>query len=183
MQRACIHLGQHQHPVRVGDYRDARKKINVPIEEHIEQTSQSTVSKIVMEASKDLVGELLLCNEGDPPMVLTLKDLEPVFDSCKELNSPSLRNRIYTFKYLWRFGVMDGITKLRGLSNWAYVQRNMFPGQGDDSDKVFIFKMFEVGSGSGVNLVEWIQRYGHLELAWIMFDPTTLVFERGAVSL
>ena len=70
-----------------------------------------------MEASKDLIDELLLCNEGDPPMVLTLKDLEPIFDSCKELNSPSLRNRVYTFKYQWRFGIMDGITKLRGLNN------------------------------------------------------------------
>ena len=43
------------------------------------------------------------------------------FDSCKELNSPNLRNRVTTFKHLRRFGVMDGITKLRGLSNWAYV--------------------------------------------------------------
>ena len=128
MERACIHLGQHQHPVRIGIYRDARKKIDALIEEHVERTPQATVSKIVMEARKDLVGELLLCNEGNPPMVLTFKDLEPVFDSCKKLNSPSLRNRVYTFKYLQRFGVMDGITKLRGLSNWAYVPRNMFPG-------------------------------------------------------
>ena len=74
-----------------------------------------------MEASKDLLGEFLLCNEGDLPMVLTLKDLEPVFDSCKKLNSPSLRNKVYTFKNLLRFGLMDGITKLRSLSNWAYV--------------------------------------------------------------
>jgi hypothetical protein len=40
-----------------------------------------------------------------------------------------------------------------GVSNWAYVQRNMFRGQGDDSDKVFIFKMSEVGPGCGVDLV------------------------------
>ena len=98
-------------------------------------------------------------------MVLTLKDLELVFDSCNKLNSPSLRNRVYIFKYLRRFGVMDGITKLRGLSNWAYVQRNMFPGQGDDSNKVFIFKMSEVGSGSGVDLVVRMQPSGDLELA------------------
>ena len=70
MQRACIHLGQYQHRVRIGDYRDARKKIDALIEEHVERTPQATVSKIVMEASKDLVGELLFCNEGDLPMVL-----------------------------------------------------------------------------------------------------------------
>ena len=39
-----------------------------------------------------------------------------------------------------RYSVMDGITKLCSLSNWAYIQRNMFPGQGDDSNKVFILR-------------------------------------------
>ena len=70
-----------------------------------------------MEISKDLLSQYLIRNEDDPPTVLSLNELEPVFDSCKELNSPSLQNRVYTFKYLHRFGVMDGITKLRGLSN------------------------------------------------------------------
>ena len=70
-----------------------------------------------METSKDLLDQYLIHNEDDPPTVLSLNELEPVFDSCKELNSPSLRNWVYTFKYLRRFGVMDGITKLRGLSN------------------------------------------------------------------
>ena len=64
---------------------------------------------------------------------------------------------------------MDGITKLRGLSNWAYVQQNMFPGQGDDFDKVFIFKMSEVGPGSGVDLVKRMQPSGNLEHVWSMF--------------
>ena len=58
------------------------------------------VSKIVMEASKDVDGEYFICNEGDPPTVLSLNELELVFDSCKELNFSSLGNRIYTFKYL-----------------------------------------------------------------------------------
>ena len=65
---------------------------------------------------------------------------------------------------------MDGITKLRGLSNWAYVQRSIFPGQGDDSDKVFVFKMSEVEPGSGVHLVRRMQLGGDLESAWIMSD-------------
>ena len=119
-QRACIHLGHHSHPVKVGDCRESRKKIDALIEKHVDQTPQATVSKIVMEASKDLLGEYLIRDENDPPTILSLNELEPVFDSCKELNSPSLQNRVYTFKYLRRFGVMDGITKLRGLSNWAY---------------------------------------------------------------
>ena len=120
-QRACIHLGYHSHPVKVGDYKQSRKKIDALIEEHIDRTPQAMVNKIVMEASKDLFDEYLICDEGDPPTVLSLNELESVFDSCKELNSPSLRNKVYTFKYLQRFGVMDNISKLWGLCNWAYI--------------------------------------------------------------
>ena len=48
------------------------------------------VSKIVMEASKDLLGKYLIRNKGDLPTALSLNKLEPVFDSCKELNFPTL---------------------------------------------------------------------------------------------
>ena len=89
-QRACIHLGHHSHPVKVGDYRQSRKKIDGLIDEHIERTPQATVNKIVMEARKDLLSKHLICDENDPPTILSLNELEPVFDSCKELNSPSL---------------------------------------------------------------------------------------------
>jgi hypothetical protein len=65
---------------------------------------------------------------------------------------------------------MDGIAKLRGVRNWAYIQRNQFSGQGNDADKVFIFKMSEVGPGSGVDLVRRMQLGGDLRNAWIMSD-------------
>ena len=123
------------------------------------------VSKIVMETSKNLLGQYLNRNEDDASTVLSLNELEPIFDSYKELNSPSLRNRVYMFKYLWRFGVMDGIMKLRGFSNWPYIQKNMFLGQGNNFEKVFIFKMSEIGSGSGVDLVRRMQPGGDLEHA------------------
>ena len=46
----------------------------------------------------------------------------------------------------------------------------MFSGQGDDSKKVFIFKMSEISSGSRVDLVRRMQPGGGLKHAWIMFD-------------
>ena len=75
------------------------------------------VGKIVVEASKDLFGKYLLYNEGDPLTILSSNELEPIFDSCKEFNFPSLQNRNYTFKYLQRFGILDGIIKLTSLNN------------------------------------------------------------------
>jgi hypothetical protein len=65
---------------------------------------------------------------------------------------------------------MDGIAKLRGVSTWAYVQRNQFPDEGDDTNKNFVFEMSEVGPGSGVDLVKRMPPGGDLEHAWIMFD-------------
>ena len=71
-----------------------------------------------METNKDLLGNYLLRDEADPQTGdLSFEQLEPVFEQCKQLNSPNLRNRIYSFKYLRRYGVLDGITKFRGLSN------------------------------------------------------------------
>jgi hypothetical protein len=46
----------------------------------------------------------------------------------------------------------------------------MFPGQGSDSDKVFVFKIYEVGPGSGVDLVKRMQPGGDLEDVWMMFN-------------
>jgi hypothetical protein len=65
---------------------------------------------------------------------------------------------------------MDSITMLRGCSNWSYVQKNMFPGQGFDFDKVFLFKMSEVGPNNGVDLVKRMQPSGDLQDVWIIFD-------------
>jgi hypothetical protein len=50
------------------------------------------------------------------------------------------------------------------------VQENRFPGQGKQTDKVFVFKMSEVGHGSGVDLVKRMQPGGDLQDARVMFD-------------
>ena len=77
-QRACIYLGHHNLLVKIGDCRQNRKKIDALIEEHVERTPQATVSKIVMEASKDLLGQHLICDENDPPIVLSLNFSVPL---------------------------------------------------------------------------------------------------------
>ena len=93
-QRACIHLGNRRHLVKVGNCRDSRQRIDALIEEHIERTPQATHSKIVLEAIKDLVGEFLLRNDSDPNHLLSLEELQPVFYCCKEMNSPTSATRL-----------------------------------------------------------------------------------------
>jgi hypothetical protein len=120
-QPACIHLGNHRYPVKVGNCRHSRKRIDALIEEHVKRTPQTSHSKKKFEASKDLVGQVLLPNDNGPHQFFSLEELEPVFLSLQRVACPHLRNKVTTFKYLHRLGIIDGIAKLRGVSTRAYV--------------------------------------------------------------
>ena len=91
--RACIHLGTHDHPLKVGDYRDTKAEISGLIEEQIEKTPQATKSAVVLEASKVLIGNYLLQPEDAPSKKLTLEELVPVFDRCKDMASQTSATR------------------------------------------------------------------------------------------
>jgi hypothetical protein len=170
MTRACLHLRVHEHPMKVGEDQEIKERTRKLIEDQVERTPKATNFAIVMEANKELVDELLIDPEGAPVIKFDLEELVLVLEKCKYMSSPSIKNDITAFRYIQRFGVMDGIAKLRGCSHWAYVQENKFPGQGSDSNKVFVFKMSEVGPRSGVDLVKRMQPGGDLEEAWIIFD-------------
>jgi hypothetical protein len=114
-------VGVHEHPVKVGDDQEIKEKTRKLIEEQVERTPKATNSAIVMEASKELVGELLINPEGAAVRKYDLEELVPVLDKCKYMSSPSIKNNVTAFRYIQRFGVMDGIATLRGYSHWAYV--------------------------------------------------------------
>jgi hypothetical protein len=92
----------------------------------------------MMEATKELVGELLLRLDGAPAKTFTFEELVPILDKCRYMSSPSIKNDVTSFRYIRRYAIMDSITMLRGCSNWPYVQENMFLGQGSDFDKVLV---------------------------------------------
>jgi hypothetical protein len=69
-----------------------------------------------MEASKELVGELLIDPEGVPVRKYNLEELVPILEKCKYMSSPSIKNNVTAFRYIRRFRVMDGIARLRGCS-------------------------------------------------------------------
>jgi hypothetical protein len=60
MTCACIHLGVHEHPVKDGEYQDFKDLTRTLFGEQVERTLHATNSTIVMEATKELLGELLL---------------------------------------------------------------------------------------------------------------------------
>ena len=140
------------------------------MEEHVEETPQTTHNKNVLEANNDLKGGFVLHNDSVLHHLLSLDKFDPDFDRCKELISPHLRNKIKMFKYLCRLQIINNIAKLRFFSTWAYVQQNSFLGQSEKTDKVLIFKMSKIGRGSGVDLVRSMQHDRDLKHVCIMSD-------------
>jgi hypothetical protein len=51
----------------------------------------------------------------------TFEESVPVLDKYKYMSSPNIKNDVTSFRYIWRFGIMDGIIMLRCYSNWPYV--------------------------------------------------------------
>jgi len=82
----------------------------------MERIPITTNSSIVLETTKELVGELLLRPDGVPLKTLNIEELLPILDKYKYFSSPNIQNEVTSFKYLRRFGVMDNITKLRETS-------------------------------------------------------------------
>ena len=101
----------------------------------------------MLEASKVLIGNYLLQPDDVPPKKLTLEEFLPVFDRYKDMASPNIRNKVMTFRFLRRYGIIYSITKLCGIILWAFVQENKFTGQEVGLEKVFVFKMSKVGPG------------------------------------
>jgi hypothetical protein len=117
MTRVCLHLGVHEHLVKVGEDQEIKERMRKLIEEQVERTPKATNSAIVKEASKELVDELLIDPEGVPVRKYDLEELVPVLEKYKYMSFPSIKNDVTTFRYIQRFGVMDGIATLRGCSH------------------------------------------------------------------
>ena len=95
--------------------------------------------------------------------------MKTIMEKYANLASPNIKNAISNFKHVERTNPMDGICQMRGCTTWPFVQRNVFLGQGADNDKVFGFKMSEVGPAFGVDLVTRMQPGGDLQDSWLMF--------------
>ena len=98
-----------------------RERTRSLISEQMERTPSATNSSIVMEATKELLGEFFLRPEEDSSKVMDFNDLVSVLDKCKYITSPNIRNEVSSFKHFRKFGIIDSITKLRDASKWAFV--------------------------------------------------------------
>jgi hypothetical protein len=104
MTPTCLHLGVYEHPVKVGNDQEIKERTHKLIEEQVERTPKATNSAIVMEASKELVGELLVNPKGALVRKYDLEELVLVLEKCKYMSSPSIKNNVTAFRCIRRFG-------------------------------------------------------------------------------
>jgi hypothetical protein len=100
MTHAYLHLGIHEHLMKIGEDQEIKKRMRKLIEEQVERTPKATNSTIVMEASKELMGELLIDPEGVPVRKYDLKELVPILEKCKYMSSPNIKNDVIAFRYI-----------------------------------------------------------------------------------
>jgi hypothetical protein len=161
----CVHLGIHKHPIKDGKYQDFKDFTQTLLRDHVERTLHAINVAIVMEATKELVGELLLGPQSMLAKTFTFDELVSVLDKCKYMSSPSIWNDVTTFRYLYK-----------DLESWilllcSKVATTSFMSKRTCSQ----IKMLEVGPSSGGDLVKRMQSSGDFQDARIMFDHVKCV--------
>jgi hypothetical protein len=169
MSRACIHLGNHKHPVAEGQCRETMETVTELIAQEVAKTPSAKNSAIALAASKEFLETFLIHNGDGPKEMLREEALEKVMDKFQLLSSPSVRNIIATYRdKLKGAGEIDRILTMKSHAKIEFIHDSVFPGQG--KDKVYLFKMLVDGPGSGVDLVRRMQPEGDLEHCFVMFD-------------
>jgi len=78
----------------VDDYQDAIDFTSSLLSEERDRTSIATNLSIVLEATKELVGDILVVGEGALSRALAMDELLPLFDRCKHLTSPRICDKV-----------------------------------------------------------------------------------------
>jgi hypothetical protein len=105
---------------------------------------------IAMATSKTFLLEHLLNEDGSPQC----DKLRQVMDKFLTLSSPNVQNLISSFKHqLGNRRNISSILTLKAKNGYYYIQDGFFLGQ-LIGKKVFLFKMFMHGNGSGCDLVK-----------------------------
>jgi hypothetical protein len=86
--------------MKVGEDQEIKERTCKLIEEQVKRTPKATNSAIVMEASKELVDDLLIDLEGAPVRKYDLEELVPVLEKCKYMSSLSIKNNVTTLRYI-----------------------------------------------------------------------------------
>jgi hypothetical protein len=93
-----------------------------------------------------------------------------MMDKFLALSSPNVWNLVISFKHRPKNrGYIYNILVLKVNNGYCYIQDNCFPRQ-QTKEKLFLFKMFMRGDGSGYDLVKWMEPRGDLQTTLIMFD-------------
>jgi len=127
MTWACIHLGNHTHPVASGTSRESVDTISSLIAIQVEENPTATNSTIALAASKQFLDNHLIDNDEGPKEMLQEKSLEDVMDRFQRLSSPNIRNIITSFRSIGKGGVIDSIMNMKRNLKFENIHDSVFP--------------------------------------------------------
>ncbi len=136
----------------------SRRKVFEQVKSLVEEafhTPRVTVSSIALATSKTFFSKHLLNEDGQGPMEVFKGDkLHQMTNKFFVVSSPDVWNLIVSFKHqLGNKRYVSNILVLKANNGYYYIQDSYFLGQ-RIRNKMFLFKMFVHGHGSGYYLIK-----------------------------
>lgn len=168
MSRLAIHSGYHSHPPISFIPREAMRKAESEIRFHHSLNPSATPSKL----KNAVTGSLMAHLAPETAIDMTPQEIEDIWSSLMAVAS---RDKFHAIMRNVRMENplkrdFDSIQDMQKNIQFPFIQRFLFPGQGAKTDRAHIFKMSVKGPGSGLSILERMQKNRSLEGAWVSFD-------------
>ncbi|KAL3700276.1 hypothetical protein R1sor_018298 [Riccia sorocarpa] len=152
ISRCAIHVGSHCHPARFTAPRHLVQLVVGTVKEEFEKNPRVSPSIVRRRAIASVVDKLkssgLTVDMSEEEKKELFLGISAVAHPDKVLNMiKSIRRSSAPMRELSAIASMQKNTMFRT------VQRSLFPGQAEKDSNCFVFKMPDLGSGSGVDLV------------------------------
>ena len=141
MSQACVYFGTHEHPVAIGDCREAMDIIREKVRDQVARTPHAKASAIYLAMGRELLLKGLV-DESGKRNKLGEKEFAQILEKWSALSTPSVNKMIKDARVLCgQGGYIDNILKLKKASTYDYIHDSRFPSQGSLDDIVYLFKM------------------------------------------
>ncbi|KAL3681569.1 hypothetical protein R1sor_024525 [Riccia sorocarpa] len=169
ISRCAIHVGTHCHPPRSSAPRHLVQLVEDTVKEEFNKNPRVSPSIVRRRATASVVEKL---KSSGLTVDMSEEEKKALFLGISSVANPDkVLNMIKSIRRSSApMGELSEIASMQKNTMFRTVQRSLFPGQADKDSGCFVFKMPDLGPGSGVDLVNRMRVGGDLHGAWVMWD-------------
>ncbi|KAL3688318.1 hypothetical protein R1sor_014627 [Riccia sorocarpa] len=151
ISRCAIHVGSHCHPARFTALRHLVQLVVGTVKEEFERNPRVSPSIVRRRATASVVDKL---KSSGLTVDMTEEEKKELFLGISAVAHPDkILNMIKSIRRSSApMGELSAIASMQKNTMLRTVQRSLFPGQAEKDSNCFVFKMPDLGSGSGVDL-------------------------------